>query len=225
MILAPIDRSSRDSFVLGQCARLGKALDIPVFLLHVLAPTKAFFPHAARDASAYLEAMTGSFADQGVVARSEVRRGDPTTVIVEVAAEIEAQFIVMATRARRGLDKFALGSVTDAVVAYSRAPVIIVKEGDLAATREEKTRSQAAYLATVVWDKQARGMMSEADAEHQLEQLVLRGLDRDVLFGTYRALGAEGGRGIDWLDIDFQRQAIEDYLTDGATNTSSRGAA
>jgi hypothetical protein len=68
-------------------------------------------------------------------------------------------------------------------------------------------------------------MMSEADAEHQLEQLVLRGLDRDVLFGTYRALGAEGGRGIDWLDIDFQRQAIEDYLSDGVASNSSKGAA
>jgi nucleotide-binding universal stress UspA family protein len=225
MILAPIDRSARDGFVLPHCARLAQALEIPIHVLHVLPPTKAFFPNATRDAEAYLEAVTANLADQNTVVRSEVRRGDPTKVIIEVAAEQEAEFVVMATRARRGHYKFAMGSVTDAVVAYSNVPVIIIKEGELAGSRDEKARSQAAYLATVLWDKQSRGLMSAGEAEHQLEQLVMRGLDRELLFATYRALEGQGSQGIDWLDIDFQRQTIEDYLSDGVGSDSSRGVA
>lgn len=59
-----------------------------------------------------------------------VRFGDVADTILAVAAEVDADAIVMATAGRGAIGRLALGSVTDRVVRHSPCPVLVVREGD-----------------------------------------------------------------------------------------------
>lgn len=52
--------------------------------------------------------------------------GDPAQVIVAVAAERDAEAVVVGTHAREGLVRALLGSVAEAVVRHANVPVITV---------------------------------------------------------------------------------------------------
>jgi nucleotide-binding universal stress UspA family protein len=69
----------------------------------------------AREADRYPKATT-LFVD-----------GDPRTTIVDAAAELRADLIVMGTQGRSGLDRIVLGSVAEYVVRHSAVPVLTVR--------------------------------------------------------------------------------------------------
>ena len=56
-----------------------------------------------------------------------VRDGEPASVILDTAMEVEAQLIVMATHGRAGLSHFFLGSVAERVVREASCPVLTVR--------------------------------------------------------------------------------------------------
>ncbi len=56
--------------------------------------------------------------------------GDPATQITELAAELQADLLVVGTHGRGGLRKLVLGSVADKVVRMAHAPVLIVRPKD-----------------------------------------------------------------------------------------------
>ncbi|HZP47336.1 MAG TPA: universal stress protein [Vicinamibacterales bacterium] len=59
---------------------------------------------------------------------SEVRdEGDARAVILDRAAEWRADLIVVGSHGRRGLDRWLLGSVSDAVVRHARCSVAVVR--------------------------------------------------------------------------------------------------
>jgi nucleotide-binding universal stress UspA family protein len=66
-------------------------------------------------------------SDAGLAVTSEVRQGDPSTVILDYAEETDIDLVVMATRGRTGLDRYILGSVTEDVVRSSDVPVLTVR--------------------------------------------------------------------------------------------------
>ena len=53
--------------------------------------------------------------------------GDPTQRIVEIQSALGVDLIVMGTFARRGVPRFFLGSVADAVVRAAACPVLTIK--------------------------------------------------------------------------------------------------
>ena len=53
--------------------------------------------------------------------------GDPAREIVTYAETHHADFIVMGTHGRKGLERILLGSVTAGVVAGSHVPVITIR--------------------------------------------------------------------------------------------------
>lgn len=57
----------------------------------------------------------------------EVAIGDPSTQIIDFAAEIDADLIVMPSQGRKGVTRFLLGSVAERVVRLSPCPVLILK--------------------------------------------------------------------------------------------------
>jgi len=57
-----------------------------------------------------------------------IREGDPTTEIIEYAAEIDADVIAIGTRGRHGDHAFLLGSVAEAVVREAPIPVLTVRQ-------------------------------------------------------------------------------------------------
>ncbi len=60
-----------------------------------------------------------------------VRIGDPAEAIHQVAVDVGADFVVVGTHARRGLEKMLIGSVAEALVRAARLPVIVARPKQL----------------------------------------------------------------------------------------------
>lgn len=84
---------------------------------------------ACAHANGYLFSMAARLHGLGIRATSDVCDGTPVDVIVDAARRPDA-WITMATHGRSGVRRWALGSVADAVVQLSHAPVLLVRAGD-----------------------------------------------------------------------------------------------
>ena len=217
-ILLPLDQSRRDGIGLPYAAQMAPALSATIVIVQVIPLTRSIVPKAMRRAEAYLTAVAAGLREDGLEVETSVRRGDPATVIVALAEEFEANLILMTTRGRSGLGKLMLERVADAVLANSQKPVLLLSEAtNGVAVEHEETRLEAAYLATVIWNKEAQGLFTKEEAERELERLVVLGLDRSVLFSMYQALEHQGAT-CAWLDIDFQMKALRKFLPDDAVS-------
>lgn len=65
-----------------------------------------------------------------------VRFGTPSKAIAQVAADYDADLIVAGTHGRRGVERFVLGSVAEALVRNATCPVLVVREKDHSTTRK-----------------------------------------------------------------------------------------
>ena len=59
--------------------------------------------------------------------RIMTRRGDPASVILTVAEELNVDLIVMPTHGHIGIDRMILGSVAERVVREAKRPVITIR--------------------------------------------------------------------------------------------------
>ncbi len=57
-----------------------------------------------------------------------IQRADVAAAIVEEAARLQADLIVVGTAGRRGLSRFVLGSVAEQVVRTAGCPVLVARE-------------------------------------------------------------------------------------------------
>jgi len=82
-----------------------------------------------------------------IEAESRVFSGPAEDAIVETAAALPAELVVVGTHGRRGLDRLLMGSVSANVVARSRCPVLVVpvaaKEKPKATTASSRRESDA----------------------------------------------------------------------------------
>jgi nucleotide-binding universal stress UspA family protein len=103
-------------------------------LLHVLEPHQVASAltspvHSADDRKA-LETKVLARLD-GLMQPGEERGvaiGTPSKIILKLAADWQADLIVMGTHGRTGLAHLLVGSVAEAVVRYARLPVLIAHE-------------------------------------------------------------------------------------------------
>jgi nucleotide-binding universal stress UspA family protein len=58
---------------------------------------------------------------------THVRRRNAAETIAEIASEVEADLVVVGTHGRRGVSRFLLGSVAEAVVRLAPCPVLVVR--------------------------------------------------------------------------------------------------
>ena len=79
-------------------------------------------------ALAYLASISRRCEREGVTFRHEVISGDPAGVIVDQAARLGADAIVMTTRGYSGLTRWTLGSVSEKVMRGATSPVVVVRE-------------------------------------------------------------------------------------------------
>jgi nucleotide-binding universal stress UspA family protein len=205
-ILAAIDQSRRAAAVLPYAKKLAKSLDATLALVQAVPFTRSLLPKAMRGAEAYVSAVLDGLREERLAVEGFVQRGDAASVIVSMAVNLEADLVIMTMRGRAGLEKFMLGSVASAVLALCATPVLILKEQTEAALSDEDLQMRSAYMATVIWNKQAKGIFSKDEAEKELVRLAARGLDDAVLRGTYKTL-QQGGEPFRWLDLDFQPDA------------------
>ena len=133
-ILVPLDGSPLGEAVLTHIRRILFRKDAEILLLRaVVVPPwlegmDAGLPDLLRvQARCYLQQIEKKLSDQGARVRSIVRLGEAADIILEVADEVRATLIAMATHGRSGLARWALGSVTERVLQGSRVPVLAVR--------------------------------------------------------------------------------------------------
>lgn len=82
-------------------------------------------PRDRNPASTYLEGVAAGLAELGLQTTIKVDLGDPT-FLIDRAAE-DADFVILCTHGRGGLDRFRHGSVAERVVRESQKPVLLVR--------------------------------------------------------------------------------------------------
>ncbi len=88
--------------------------------------TKAMLDLAEKDAEEYLQRHIGALQAAGLAASADVRRGDPSAVIVAAAERTESDLIVLATHGKAGMEAFWSGSTTPNVTSRSAVPLLLV---------------------------------------------------------------------------------------------------
>jgi nucleotide-binding universal stress UspA family protein len=141
-ILVPLDGSPLAEQALPYAAWLGRALPAELVLARIL-PLEvwAYFPPAApetyqqlmndeeRFARDYLARIADPLRQQGLTVQTRIERGEPATMLLDLAPAAHAGLIVMTTHGRTGLNRFALGSVADRLVHYGHVPIVLLRSG------------------------------------------------------------------------------------------------
>jgi nucleotide-binding universal stress UspA family protein len=144
-MLVPLDGSAEHEPSLAVAARLARAAGAALHLVCVvptaktlsgpraatgtLMPmaTRALLEFAEEEAVAYVRSCRERLAADGLAATAMVVRGDPLGAIVEAAAGVEADLVVMATHARGAMDGFWSGSLTPKLMQRLDRPILLVR--------------------------------------------------------------------------------------------------
>jgi nucleotide-binding universal stress UspA family protein len=79
------------------------------------------------DALRYLEPLARRLEASGILVEGMVRFGEPAERILEVAREVGADLIALATRGRSGLGRLLHGSVAAWVLRRAEVPVLLLR--------------------------------------------------------------------------------------------------
>lgn len=79
------------------------------------------------DGRRHINYVLGLAEKSSVKATWVIEKGRPFEHIVRLANSLDVDLIVMGTYGRRGVEKMAIGSVSERVIEYSKCPVIVVK--------------------------------------------------------------------------------------------------
>jgi nucleotide-binding universal stress UspA family protein len=90
-------------------------------------PLEEIRQRETQDAQQLTRQASERIAAPGLSVETEVREGDPRTVIVDAADEWQADLIVVGSHGRTGLKRLVMGSVAQAVVAHGHCSVEVVR--------------------------------------------------------------------------------------------------
>jgi nucleotide-binding universal stress UspA family protein len=141
-ILVPVDGSATAQKAVEKAAGLAKAFGSAVTVIYVIDP----YPFTglgsdfAYGQAEYLSAATAE-ADQATQAAQQLLQGAGVAVktsiieahatwrgILDTAASVGADLIVMGSHGRHGVEKLVLGSVAQRVLSHSHLPVLVVRD-------------------------------------------------------------------------------------------------
>lgn len=131
-ILTPLDGSLTAESILPQARRLARKTDAEIVLSRSV-PALAFEGgeaafRAELDASNdYLAGVQERLEKSGFRVRSVVRAGGAAQTIIDLAGEIHADLIALATHGRGGLPRLVLGSVAEKILRSTPVPVLAVR--------------------------------------------------------------------------------------------------
>ncbi len=141
-IVVPLDGSAWAEQALGAAGSIAKRTHGEIRLVHVHSPTRAFEPAEVGDEAveadtavrAHLEEYLGRLArrlmrETGVDVSFGVAEGAIAPEILSVALEAGADLVVMTSHGHGGPAHAWLGSVADAVIRQSKAPVLVIRPG------------------------------------------------------------------------------------------------
>ena len=148
-ILVPVDFSDSSARALRHAAERAAESGGSLIIVHVV-PADYGWLGIGRDESRDLDRSLQqqaanrlrTFADENltdnVAADLEVRIGQPAEQILAAARESKCDSIVLSTRGLTGLDRYLIGSVADRVARLAACPVVLVRPGKRAPSREQK---------------------------------------------------------------------------------------
>lgn len=138
-ILVPLDMGAAQAVVVEHAVAVGRAFAAKLWLVHVAAPDPDFVGYEAgpihvrdlraedlRNEHVALQELRDSILAPGLEAEALLVQGPTAATILDEAARLGCELIIMGTHGRRGLAKAVLGSVSDQVLRANRFPVMIV---------------------------------------------------------------------------------------------------
>ncbi len=125
--LIPADGGEGTLAAIAALRELAKSVDATATVLHVRPPDDPLAASRWNAPEAPLAAAMKALADAAIPARLEHREGDPADRILAAAAELKADAIAMATHGRRGVSRWAYGSVTEKVLRGADLPLLVVR--------------------------------------------------------------------------------------------------
>ena len=138
-IVVGTDGSETATLALEEASDLAKSVGAKLHIVSAYVPESGthLTPDAPEEASwmvgpdvtvdAVLEQASGAMRAKGVDAESHARRGDPADALLEVAAEEDADLIVVGNKGMTGAKRFLLGSVPNKVSHHAPCSVYIVR--------------------------------------------------------------------------------------------------
>jgi nucleotide-binding universal stress UspA family protein len=142
-ILVPLDFSPSSDQALAYAAALAEEFGASLALLHVIEdrlmtgpwPAEIYLgelPKLRQDLVKEAERRTleclESLNAKGITATGEVLIGGPSHVILEQAATMGVDLVVMGTHGRTGITHLLIGSVAERVIRHAPCPVFVVRE-------------------------------------------------------------------------------------------------
>ncbi len=135
-ILVTTDFSEMSLAAVEEAARLARALDSRLVLLHVVEDRvpPLLDPKTWADIMSHHEAQAAKSLDdfatkhlEGIRYETRIEVGAPHRGILDVARRLEAELIVIATQGHSRLGHALLGSTVDRVLRATSCPVLVVK--------------------------------------------------------------------------------------------------
>jgi nucleotide-binding universal stress UspA family protein len=197
-ILLAVDGSKFSRAATQAVIAQAKPGECEVLVLHVVDLMRTPFPEMAAycgenegaqdprraTAEALVERTVESLGSKGLQVTTAVAWGDPRSKIIDDAAEWHADLIVLGSHGCTGLDRFLMGSVSDAVLHHAQCSVELVRilpqtkgSGGLGELREGKMKkillaiddSKFSEAATQLLVEQARPNETEVRVLHVVE--------------------------------------------------------
>ena len=223
-VLVPLDGSDLAEEAIKSADLLAGSLDTELTVLQVvelLSYPLNYLPYdpdaelcAARQ---YLQTQVDRLQarNKRVTARATI--GNPSWVVAQVAREVEADVVVMATHGRTGLDRLVLGSVATATLQRADVPVLLVRSAAMlhsdsprSVVQGSEASAAATSASTAVSVPTVDVRLSVADLE-----LIERGLKTLAYTPGYdyhlapriRALGDRLDSAVRRLEVDEQAGA------------------
>jgi universal stress protein A len=140
-ILVPTDFSSCGDAALKYATALAHSMGAKLLIVHVEEPPLAYgggemYYGIAEPDQKEIERMLAAVRPtrDDVPHESRIITGAPADAIVDLAAEVDADMIVMGTHGRTGLGRLLMGSVAELVVRRAGCPVLTVRQSSDVAT-------------------------------------------------------------------------------------------
>jgi universal stress protein A len=136
-ILCPVDFSDASRKAVQYAREFASNMGAAVYLLNVVEPrpmavdiTLNYVPleeDLEKAAAEDLKVILQEFLHSGLKAECAVEFGNPPDVILDKAAELDVNLLIMGSHGKKGLSRLIMGSVAETVVRKAHCPVLIVK--------------------------------------------------------------------------------------------------
>lgn len=150
-ILVPLDGSLRAERTLSVAARLARSRnatltlvrvvyiqpEVTAYMIPAVIPNDALAEREEQEARDYLNGIATSPVLRGVTVKIAVGIGVPSQVILDTINATRADGVVIGSHGRTGLSRWALGSVAQAIVRHSSAPVLLLRQQGPALSDDE----------------------------------------------------------------------------------------